>query len=373
MKDFFRYVKEDIVNKDYARLLCFASIILYVLSLTMHTGIGGYSRREDWLGYGCLLFGWLSFMDTSYFILWISNLIFIYTVYKLCKKKISKRTLVLIFISFLSTIIYIFYHRYGWEQEFRNYACYIWSLSYMLALWASVLEWVKGEIPASGRKWINVLFTVFGIGILGLFSSELKYYHDLYGKSIHPDIEEYRINNKGVFYTSDGSLVQECLINYLEGANADSMVVLNKQYAKDNKHVWHYYDIVKDVDVATFTVSKTGVPKDKDHVYLQSYSSYSRLIPVSHYIDVATAEYFIHIIQPDNNSLSDYDEDWIRDSRHVFLEGFILRGIDVETFKRISYNEYQDKNGSYKSRDLYELGDIYKLRVKREKEVEIDE
>ena len=357
MKGLFRFVKLAIVKKDYARLLCFASIILYVVSLPMHTGIGVETGTEDLPGYGCLLMGWISFIVPPYFVLWISNLIFIYTVYQLWKKKISERTLVLIFVSFISTIIYIFFHRFSWEHDYRNYACYIWSLSYMIALWASVLEREKGEISTKGKMWIHVIFIVFGIGILGLLSSERKYYHDLCGKSINPDIEEYRINNKGVFYTSDTDLLQERDMYYLEGANADSMVVLSKEFAKDNKHVWNDFRLVKDVDVATFTVSKTGVPKDKEHVYYLCFFDKergSRYVPVSRSIDVATAEYFI---EGDVRSWSEYDEDWIRDSRHVFYNGCMLRGIDVETFKKIGYEKFQDKNGTYS------LSDLYKLRV----------
>ena len=40
MKGLLRFVKLAIVNKDYARLLCLVSIILYVISLPIHTGIG---------------------------------------------------------------------------------------------------------------------------------------------------------------------------------------------------------------------------------------------------------------------------------------------------------------------------------------------
>ena len=266
----------------------------------------------------------------------------------------------LIFISFILTIIYIFIHRFSWEHDYRNYACYFWSLSYMVALWASLLEWVKGENPTKGRIVIHVLFTIFGIGILGLLSSELKYYHDLYGKSINPDIEEYRINNKGVYYTFHTKLLKESYIDYLKGANADSMVVLSKEFAKDNKHVWNDFRLVKNVDVATFTVSKTGVPKDQEHVYWRRYFERergSRYVPVSRYIDVATAEYFI---QSDNNSWREYDEKWIRDSHHVFLNGCMLRGIDVETFKWIGYDKYQDKNGTY------DLSELFELRIKDE-------
>ena len=360
MKGLLRFVKLAIVNKDYARLLCFASIILYVISLPMHTGIGVETGHEDLTGLWCLTMGWISFIVLPYFVLWISNLIFIYTVFQLCRKKISGRILVLIFISFILTIIYIFIHRFSWEHDYRNYACYFWSLSYMVALWASLLEWVKGENPTKGRIVIHVLFTIFGIGILGLLSSELKYYHDLYGKSINPDIEEYRINNKGVYYTFHTKLLKESYIDYLKGANADSMVVLSKEFAKDNKHVWNDFRLVKNVDVATFTVSKTGVPKDQEHVYWRRYFERergSRYVPVSRYIDVATAEYFI---QSDNNSWREYDEKWIRDSRHVFLNGCMLRGIDVETFKWIGYDKYQDKNGTY------DLSELFELRIKDE-------
>ena len=45
-------------------------------------------------------------------------------------------------------------------------------------------------------------------------------------------------NNKGVFYTYDTELMKEPFMDYLKGANADSMVVLSKQFAKDDRHVY---------------------------------------------------------------------------------------------------------------------------------------
>ena len=104
MKGLLRFVKLAIVNKDYARLLCFASIILYVVSLPMHTGIGVETGTEDLPGWNCVMMGVICFplmllMYPLYFVLWITNLVFIYTVYQLCRKKVSDRTLVLIIIS----------------------------------------------------------------------------------------------------------------------------------------------------------------------------------------------------------------------------------------------------------------------------------
>ena len=370
MKGLLRFVKLAIVNKDYARLLCFASIILYVVSLPMHTGIGVETGTEDLPGWNCVMMGVICFplmllMYPLYFVLWITNLVFIYTVYQLCRKKVSDRTLVLIAISFVLTIIYIFYHRLSWEHDYRNYACYVWSLSYLFALWASVLEWAKAEGAKSGKMVVHVVFCVIGIGILALLSSERKYYRELYGERIHPDVDGFRVNNKGVFYAYDTELMKDSYIDYLRGANAESMVVLNKQFAKDDRHVWCHSERVRGVDVASFTVSKTGVPKDKDHVYwrcLFERERTSRYVPVSHYIDVATAEYFI---EEDNKYyLGEYDEDWLRDSCHVFYNGCMLRGIDAGSFKKIGDNKYEDMYGTYTT------GELYKLRVTDEEVTE---
>ena len=370
MKGLFRFVKLTIVNRDYARLLCLVSIILYVISLPMHTGIGFETGTEDLPGYSCLIMGVVCFplmllMFPLYFVLWISNLIFIYSVYQLWKKKVSERTLALITVSFILTIIYVFYHRLSWEHDYRNYACYVWSLSYMFALWASVLEWAKGEGATLGKMVVHVVFCAIGIGILVLLYSERKYYRELYGERIRPDVDGYRINNKGVFHTYDTELMTESYIDYLKGANADSMVVLSKEFAKDDRHVWCHSERVRGVDVASFTVSKTGVPKDKDHVYwrcLFERERTSRYVPVSHYIDVATAEYFI---EEDNKYyLGEYDEDWLRDSCHVFYNGCMLRGIDAGSFKKIGNNKYEDKNGTYTT------GELYKLRVTDEEVTE---
>ena len=41
----------------------------------------------------------------------------------------------------------------------------------------------------------------------------------------------------------------------------------------------------------------------------------------------------------------------------MFYNGCMLRGIDVETFKKIAYDKFQDKNGTYS------LSDLSKLRV----------
>jgi hypothetical protein len=187
----------------------------------------------------------------------------------------------------------------------------------------------------------------------------------LYGERIHPDVDGFRVNNKGVFYAHQTKLLTDCFINYLRGANAKSMVVLNKQFAKDDRHVWRYSERVRGVDVASFTVSKTGVPKDKNHVYwrrLFERERTPRYVPVSHYIDIATAEYFI--MEDNKYYKGEYDDDWLRDSCHVFYCGCMLRGIDAETFKKVGDDKYEDKNGSYTT------GELYKLRVTDEEVTE---
>lgn len=334
MREWFHNVKSAIENRDYVLMICFMSIVLYVLSLFMHTGIGVETGSEDFPGWFCLTMGWLTILIIPYFLLWISNYIFLYTVVKLIKKKITGRIVVFIFISFILTLAYICIHRYSWKSDFRNYACYVWSLSYMLALWASVIEWFKEPHSFIRNIWINVFFTLIGTGMLVAFASEWKYYNDLRGESINPNFEVYRRNSKGVYYALCTRLLSESGLIYLEGANADSVVVLSAQFAKDHKHVWHYAELVKGVDVNTFTVSKTGVPKDRNHVYIYTYISEenaSRFIPMSDSIDIATAEYFI----PNNDTtFVFYDDDWIRDSCHVFHNGHLIHGANPATFKK---------------------------------------
>ena len=109
----------------------------------------------------------------------------------------------------------------------------------------------------------------------------------------------------------------------------------------------------------------TGVPKDKNHVYwrrLFERERTSRYVPVSHYIDIATAEYFI--MEDNKYYKGEYDDDWLRDSCHVFYCGCMLRGIDAETFKKVGDDKYEDKNGSYTT------GELYKLRVTDEEVTE---
>lgn len=334
MKEWLNNVKSSIENRDYVLMICLVSIVLYVLSLFMHTGIGVETGREDFPGWFCLMMGWLTIFIIPYFLLWISNYVFLYTVVKLVKKKITGRIVVFIFVSFILTLGYICIHRYSWKSDYRNYACYVWSLSYMLVLWASVIEWLKDTNSFIRNIWVNVFFALFGIGILVALVSERKYYNDLLGESINPNIEVYRRNYKGVYYAFSTRLFSESEFDYLEGADADSMVILNDQFAKDHKHVWNYNELMKGVDVKTFTVSKTGVPKDKNHVYIYTYISEentSRYIPMSDSIDIATAEYFI---PNDDTTLVFYDDDWIRDSRHVFHNGHLLQGANPKTFKK---------------------------------------
>ena len=146
----------------------------------------------------------------------------------------------------------------------------------------------------------------------------------------------YQLNSKGIVYTSSPIVpltfpfTGNADWGFLEDADPESFEVLNHRWAKDRLHVWYENHIVKGADAKTFQLDKTGLPKDKYHVFVWDYNS-CKYHPSQCGIDPATAEYFVG----DNGRSWYWDNEWIRDSKHVYFDDRRME-VDRKTFRRLT-------------------------------------
>lgn len=355
------------------QIYSFISFALYVLSCSMHTGIGIETGSENITGFFCVLIGWLSILVPPYIPCWLSNFIYYYALVLVLLDRKLRRAFVLVLAAFSVTAFYIVYVLLAGSVTHPNYACFIWSLSYFVLLWGTA-HLILDEKKSSGtlKTILHIVGGVVSFGLLmGLYCVNEKYKTNC-GTPLDSNHKGYYQNDKGVFYTWDDDNPTFSQ-TYLKGVKLDSFIVLSKEYARDDRHIWHCGDVVfaNNVDVSTFHLGKTGVPKDSQHAFMLKYeNNRSCLCPIDN-IDVASAEYFIL-----NDCLSDnarvyYDTDWVRDKNHVFHNGRML-DVASNAFCKVGKAWYADKNYIYRrSKGLFRKVD--KLRTKPESLVALDE
>lgn len=144
------------------------------------------------------------------------------------------------------------------------------------------------------------------------------------GKRICSDYSTYYENWRGIYYISVEHVLN--LINfghwgYLKDVSKETFIILDDNWAKDKKHVWYQDKIIETADAVSFSVDKSGLPKDKDHVFVYDMSSFR---PSNCNIDVASAEYFVY-----NEDGQDWT--WIRDKDFVYHDETKL-DVDRNTF-----------------------------------------
>lgn len=160
------------------------------------------------------------------------------------------------------------------------------------------------------------------------------------GNRIDPRFDTYYKNYKGIYYLSSTSPTVMMKVGvhwaYLEDVDEDSFIVFNNRWAKDATRVWHEDKVLEYIDVETFHVNETGVPVDKDNVYV--YKNYSYFPSLSG-IDPATAEYFV-------NRLGLLQTYWMRDKDHVYYEEEIV-DVDRKSFAKLKTDWFIDKDFIY--------------------------
>lgn len=160
------------------------------------------------------------------------------------------------------------------------------------------------------------------------------------GNKVDPRFDTYYKNYKGIYYlsTTNPFIMMEVGVHwaYLEDVDEDSFVVFSNSWAKDATHVWLRGKVLDYIDVETFHVNETGVPVDKDNVYV--YGNYS-YIPSRSGIDPATAEYFV-------DSLGLLETHWMRDKDYVYYNEERV-DVDRKSFAKLKTDWFVDKNFIY--------------------------
>ena len=162
------------------------------------------------------------------------------------------------------------------------------------------------------------------------------------GTKVCADYSSYYKNWNGIYYISVDNvlnLITHGHWGYLKGVEEENFTVLDDNWAKDLNTVWYMDRVIKSADVASFYVDKSGLAKDKNHVYVYD-TDISCFRPTKCNINVQTAEYFVH----KQNSL---DLSWMRDKDFVYLDEVKL-DVDRSTFAPLG-NSYwwTDKNYVY--------------------------
>lgn len=146
------------------------------------------------------------------------------------------------------------------------------------------------------------------------------------GTRVCHDYSTYYENWRGVYYISVEHVLN--LINfghwgYLKDVDRETFVILDDNWAKDKNHVWYQDKIVETADAASFNVDKSGLPKDKRHVFVYD-ADICNFRPTRCGIDVPTAECFVF----KNNG---QDWTWMRDKNFVYYDETKL-DVDRNTF-----------------------------------------
>ncbi len=162
------------------------------------------------------------------------------------------------------------------------------------------------------------------------------------GTKVCFDYNTYYRNVRGIYYISVDhalQLIEHGHWGYLKDVDEETFAILDDNWAKDTLHVWYQDEEVKTADPASFYVDKSGLPKDKNHVYVYDAES-SRYRPIRCGIDVYTAEKFVY-------KHDGQDWTWVRDKDFVYLDETRL-DVDRNTFAPLGRSSWwTDKNFVY--------------------------
>ena len=180
------------------------------------------------------------------------------------------------------------------------------------------------------KKVIKFIVALYFLAIIFYLSAIILFtFPTPRGHRVNSKYFTYYKSIRGIYYISVRNSLQllECgTFSYLTDADEKTFVVLNEEWAKDKEHVWHMEEEISGVDVASFHIDKSGLAKDRYHVFID----YG---PSSCGIDVNSAEYF----------MGD-DTRWMRDKYNVYFEETRV-DVDRNTIKRLGNSYwYIDKN-----------------------------
>ncbi len=168
----------------------------------------------------------------------------------------------------------------------------------------------------------------------------------------------YYRNIFGTYYISVQNLIG--LIThgdweYLHDVDNRTFTVLDDTWAKDANHVWYAGKIIEECDAESFTINKSGMPVDKNHVYVRDRDNWTYR-PAKCDIDIPTAEYFIAL----NKEYP--DENWMRDKDFVYLNETKL-DVDRNSFTPVGSQWFTDKDNVYGSDFNKNLGKWILFRI----------
>lgn len=190
------------------------------------------------------------------------------------------------------------------------------------------------------HKVAIVVAILFGIYVLSLFLGGFPMPR---GNKVNSDYYTYYKNFRGIYYISvehSLALINRGHWGYLENADKSTFTVLDDNWAKDARHVWFGDKLIEDVDVPTFHISASGVPVDKNNVYIRDFSDSNTTIkPSESGIDVETAEYFVYRVGARQH-------EWMRDKDNVYHYDKKV-DVDRNTFKIFAEDWFIDKSNLY--------------------------
>ena len=198
------------------------------------------------------------------------------------------------------------------------------------------------------KKWRNIIFgSIIVVGVFNCFFSFFFGFPIPRGTRVCAGYNTYYKNWKGIYYISVEhvlSLINHGHWGYLEDVDEKTFTVLDDNLAKDSKSVWYMDKIIKSADAASFHLDKSGLPKDKNYVYVYG-ADIDNFRPTKCGIDVQTAEYFV--CKHDGQ-----DGSWMRDKDFVYLDERKL-DVDRNTFAPLG-NSYWWTDREYLYRDAWD-------------------
>ncbi len=164
--------------------------------------------------------------------------------------------------------------------------------------------------------------------------------NNTFESGFHPlDVDEQSFEVLNSIYAKDKSKV---FYTYeILAANPTTFITLSNEFAKDNKQVFYKGKLLEGADAETFHLNETGVPLDKNHVFvfIEKFFTY---VPSSLNLDKNT----VRKLYP-NQIETSAQRDLLQDKNGVY-SGNMKLPVDSSSFRKHTREGYWlDKNGIY--------------------------